>query len=116
MRAWLRDGPYAGGTVRAARHHGPELAAAVAAPGEAGGMAFGVVGAGLPVGSGDRVPDVSERGVDPLEGRHAGRHAPGAGAGRPVVVAGMAEGGPAGEGVGHDLGAGADQCFMLRAT
>ena len=91
--------------MRAARHHdhGPELAAAVAAPGDADGMAFGVVG--LPVGSGDRNPDVSERGVDPLEGRHAGRPAPGAGAGRPVVAAGMAEGGPAGEGVGHDLGA-----------
>ena len=51
----------AGCTVQEAQHHGP--AAAVAAPGEAGGMAFGVVG--LPVGSDDRALDVSERG-DPI--------------------------------------------------
>ena len=54
IRAWLRDGPCAGGTVREARDHGPEMVAAIAAPGEAGGMAFGVVEAGLPVGSNDR--------------------------------------------------------------
>ena len=31
-------------------------------------MAFGVAGDGLPVGSGDRAPDVSGRGVDHLKG------------------------------------------------
>ena len=92
--------------MREARDHGPESAAAVAAPGETGGMAFGMVGAGLPVGSGDRASDVSERGVEPFEGRHEDRPAPGVGADRPVVAAGMAEGGPAAEGVGHDLGVG----------
>ena len=45
----VRDGPCAGGAVQEARDHGLEPVAAVAAPGEAGGMAFGVVGAGLPV-------------------------------------------------------------------
>ena len=92
--------------MQEARHHSPEMVAAVAAPGEAGKMAFGVVGAGLLVGSRDRTPDVSERGVDPFEGGHSGRPAPGAGADCPVVAAGMVEGGPAAEGVGYDLGVG----------
>ena len=116
MKASLRWGrskgwPCGMGRVREARDHGLEPAAAVAAPGEAGGMAFGVVGAGLPVGSGDRAPDVSGRGVDPLEGRHSDGLAPGAGADRPMVIPGMAEGGPAGEGVGHDLGIGGRPAF-----
>ena len=111
----IRDGPCTGGTARETRDHGPEMVAAVAAPGEAGGMAFGVVGAGLPVGSGDRAFDVSERGVDPFEGRHLGRPAPGTGADRPVAAAGMAEGGSAAEGVGHDLGVGVSQRFAPRA-
>ena len=84
----MGDRPCAGGIVREARDHGPGPLAAVAAPGEADGMAFGVVGARLPVGSGARIPDVSEHGVDPLEGRHASRPAPGVGADRPVVAAG----------------------------
>ena len=79
--------------VQEARHHSPEVAAVVV-PSEAGGMAFGMAWVGLPVSSGDRAPDVSRRGVDPFEGCHAGRPAPGAGADRPVVTAGMAEGGP----------------------
>ena len=116
IRAWLRDGPCAGGTVREARDHGPEMVAAIAAPGEAGGMAFGVVEAGLPVGSNDRAPDVSKQGVDPFEGRHAGRPAPGTGADRPVVAAGTAEGGPAGEGVGRDLGVGGESRPALWAA
>lgn len=65
-----------------------------------------MIRAELAIGSTERTLDVAERGVDPLEGHHAGCLAARAGAGRPMVMAGTAEGGPAGEAVGHDLGVG----------
>ena len=88
--------------MQEARDRGLELVA----PSEAGEVTFGVIGAGLAVGSSDRALDVSERGIDPLEGRHAGCLAPGAGAGFSVIITGMAKRGPAGEAIGDDLGVG----------
>ena len=102
----MRDGLGASGAMQEARDRGLELVASVVAPSEAGEIAFGVIGSELAIGSGDRALDVSERSVDPLEGRHAGCLAARAGANRPVVMAGMAEGGPTGVSVGHDLGVG----------
>ena len=76
----------ASGAVDEARDHGLELVVSVVAPREAGEVAFGVIGTGLSVGSGDRDLDVSERGVDPLEGGRAGCLAPGAGADGAMVA------------------------------
>ena len=84
----------AGDAMDEAGDHGSESVAAVVALGAAGGAAFGVVGSELTTGSGERALDVSGRGVDPLEGRHAHTGAPGTRANRAMVLAGMAEGGP----------------------
>ena len=55
------------GTVDKARDQAGELEAAVEAPGEAGEIAAGMVGADAAIGAGDGGLDVAQRGVDPLE-------------------------------------------------
>ena len=50
-----------------ARYHRLELITAVVAPGEAGEVASGVIGAELAIGPGDRALDVAERRIDPFE-------------------------------------------------
>ena len=49
-----------------------ELVAAIEAPGEAGKIALGVLGADMVVGAGERGLDVAQRGVDPGEGNPPG--------------------------------------------
>src|SRR5215216_4741740 len=57
------------GAVDEAWDQGGELEATVVAPGEAGEIAAGVLGADVTVRASDRGLDVAQRGVDPLERR-----------------------------------------------
>ena len=60
-----------GGATDEARDYGLEFEAPVALPCEAGEVSFGEIGAELAVGAGVRGLDITERGVDPFERRHA---------------------------------------------
>lgn len=73
----------------------------VVALSETGEIVFGVIGFELAMGSGGLAHDVSDRGANPIEEHRAGCPAAQAGAGRAVVMACVAEGGPAGESVGY---------------
>lgn len=68
------------GFAQGAQDHGLELVASVATSGEAGEIAFGMVGAGLSAGFGERRAD---------ERRPSGHLAPGARAGRTMVQLGQ---------------------------
>ena len=64
--------------------HCLELIAPVVAPGEAGEIASGMVGAELAISPGDRALDVAERRVHPFERCHAGRLSARPGTDRPL--------------------------------
>ena len=93
---------------------GIELVAAVEAPGEAGQVALGVLGADVMVGAGECRLDVAERGVDPGKGDPLGRVRPRAGDHGEVVAAGFTDRRPAGQAVGHDVAAGGEVALGQR--
>ena len=82
--------------------HGLEVVAPVVAPGEAGEVALGMVGAELAVGPGDRALDVAERRVDPFERGHTSSLGSRAGAHRAMAAGALAEHTPTAEAVGDD--------------
>ena len=84
------------------RDHCLELIAPVVAPGEAGEVAPGVIGAELAIGPGDRAPDVAERPVHPFERCHAARLSARPGADRPMAAGGFVECAPAAQAVRHN--------------
>ena len=93
---------------------GIELVAAVEAPGEAGQVALGVLGADVMVGAGERRLDVAERGVDPGKGDPLGRVRPRAGDHGEVVAAGFADRRPAGQAVADHVAAGGEVALGQR--
>ena len=82
--------------------HCLELIAPVVAPGEAGEIASGMVGAELAISPGDRALDVAERRVPPFERCHAGRLSARPGADRLVAAGGFFECAPAAQAVRHN--------------
>ena len=84
------------------RDHGFELIAPVVAPGEAGEMASGMVGAELAISPGDRALDVAERRVHPFERCHAGRLSARPGTDRLMAAGGLVECAPAAQAVRHN--------------
>src|SRR6478672_696190 len=76
---------------------GVELEAAVEAPGIAGEVALGLLGADVMVGAGERGLDVAECGVDPSEGDPLGGLRAAAGNHREVAAASLLDGRPAGQ-------------------
>ena len=88
--------------------HGVELKAAVEAPGEAGEVALGVLGADVVVGASERRLDVAERGVDPVERRPLRRLLSAASGHRKVVAARLGDRLPAGQAIADDVGAGGE--------
>ena len=84
------------------RDHCLELIAPVVAPGEAGEIASGMVGAELAISPGDRALDVAERRVHPFERCHAGRLSARPGADRLMAAGGFFECAPAAQAVRHN--------------
>ena len=84
------------------RDHCLELIAPVVAPGEAGEIASGMVGAELAISPSDRALDVAERRVHPFERCHAGRLSARPGADRLMAAGGLVECAPAAQAVRHN--------------
>ena len=97
------------------RDHCLELIAPVVAPGEAGEIASGMVGAELAISPGDRALDVAERRVHPFERCHAGRLSARPGADRLVAAGGFFECAPAARPSVTTAAPGASQCLAPRA-
>ena len=95
-------GSVACGAMDETRDHCLELIAPVVAPGEAGEIASGMVGAELAISPGDRALDVAERRVHPFERCHTGRLSARPGTDRPMAAGGFVECAPAAQSVRHD--------------
>ena len=87
---------------------GVQLVAAVEAPGEAGQVALGVLGADVMVGAGERGLDVAQGRVDPGERHPAGRLGAAAGDHGEVAAAGLLDRRPAGQAISHHVAAGGE--------
>ena len=93
---------------------GVELVAAVEAPGEAGEVALGVLGADVMIGPGERRLDVAQCRVDPSERHPLGRLRPRARHHREVTAPGLGDRHPAGQAVADHVAAGGEVALGQR--